>query len=575
MPNAYCYHRFSSPRQEKGLSLERQAELTAKRCQALNLTIVETLEDKGKSAWTGDHLRVGKLGQFKTRVDAGLIEPGSYLVVENLDRLSRQDVKFARRWLEDVTDRGIIIAVCTPEIILDSEALSGSNIVAMIQYLMEANRSTAESNRKSEMMEKTVKVFMSKARQGISYTARSPGWLHTEKDKPATVIEERAEIVRQIYRWSADGLGIHAIAKKLNDTVEPWGKSYKHGQKWKPGYIRDVLASPAVEGEYHVKAGPENKPTGEVIHGLYPRIVDAELVERARSAILKRRGTGGRGRTTAANLFAGRIMCGHCGDAMVRTVQRQKFEYLKCARFNSGGAPKADDPPEVRARKCVNTTQYRYDKFEKAALAQILHLALDDSFFIRSDDISPLAGRVADLKKEVERLTQQQTRLLTFVMENDDAEEAKAMLGELRPKLDAAKNALQTTTDELDAAKGQASPEEHLRRVLEVKDVIYSSDPEEREQARRKVRDAIQSVVSVVECKRYDPDPNAKPYRATPIKEITMALAGGYLAYRFDGEGQLLGKISLQGLPDLMKGAASATGPGVIETVARRRSLKA
>lgn len=566
MPNAYCYHRFSNPRQEKGMSLERQAELTAKRCEALNLTIVETLEDKGQSAWKGDHLRVGRLGQFRTRVDAGLIEPGSYLVVENLDRLSRQDVKFARRWLEDVTDRGIIIAVCTPEIILDSEALSGSNIVSMIQYLMEANRSTAESRRKSEMMGKTVERFMREARSGVAYTARSPGWLKTERGKPPEVIEERAAIVRQIYEWSADGLGIHAIAKKLNDTVAPWGNSYKYADKWKPGYIRDVLFWPAVEGEYHVKAGPDNTPTGEIIYGYYPRIVPADLVERARLGIKQRRGTGGAGRSQAANLFAGRVRCGHCGDAMVRTVQRQKFEYLKCARFNSGGAPKEDDTPEVRSRKCVNATQYRYDKFEKAALAEILHLALDDSFFIRSDDISPLAGRVADLKKETERLSQQQTRLLTFVMENDDAEEAKAMLGELRPKLDAAKDALLTTTEELDAARGQASPDEHLKRVLEVKDVIYSSDPEEREQARRKVRDAIQSVVSVVECKR---DPNGPTG-----KQITMAVAGGYLAYRFDGEGQLLDKISLQGLPDLMTGAASATGPGVIETVARRRALK-
>lgn len=574
MPNAYCYHRFSSSRQDKGMSLERQAERTVALCEAKGWTIVDKLEDKGRSAWKGDHLRVGKLGQFKARVDSGEIEPGTYLVIENLDRLSRQDVKFARRWIEDITDRGIIVAVCTPEIIIDADALSGSNIVSMIQYLLEAKRSTGESARKSEMQTAAVGRFMDKARKGVVYTARCPAWLRGVKDNKFELIEERVAVVNQIYEWSASGMGVWSIARRLNDTLEPWNPSVKRENKWKPGYVRDILTTPSVEGEYHVKSGTDRKPTGEIIEGYYPRVVPAELVERARAAIKLRAGSGGAGRREACNLFAGRTRCGHCGDMMIRTVHRRKgtaYEYLKCVRFNAAGNPKADDDEATRKRKCQNGVVYRYDLFEKAALAQILHLALDNSFFVKTDDISPLAGRLADTNKEVERLKAQQTRLLTFIMENDDADEAKAMLDTLRPKLETARSDQQKAQDALDKAKGQVSPDEHLRRVLEVKEAIYSDDADEREEARRKVRDAIQSVVSVVECKHYEPDANARPYRATPRREITMALAGGYMAFRFDGEGKLTGKISLQGIPDMERGAISVSDAATVESVRQRR----
>ncbi|GFE72400.1 recombinase family protein [Novosphingobium sp. TCA1] len=569
MPYAVRYHRFSTKRQDKGVSLDRQNELTAALCEKNGWTIIDTLEDKGRSAWKGDHLRVGELGKFKVRVDAGEFEHGTFLVIENLDRLSRQDVKLARRWIEDITDHGIKVAVCSPEIVLDSEALSGSNIVSMVQYLLEAQRSTGESSRKSQMSQKNVAESLRKARNGIVYSARAPMWLRGTKGTKFEVIEERAALVRQIYEWSASGLGYHAIASRLNGSVEPWTKASKKGDGWKVGYIRDILLLPAAEGEYHVEEG--GKRTGEVILAYYPRIVDADLVQRARDAIRRRDGTGGAGRREARNLFAGRVKCGHCGDGMVRIVQRNRqktqYEYLKCTRFNAAGAPKPEDDTAARKRRCTNATMFRYDLFEKAALKEILHLALDNSFFIKTDDISPLAGKVADLSKTVELKEAEQRRLLAFIMKVDDAPEAEEMLEQLRPELRKLKAELEAAQQDLDAAKGKVSPDEHLRRVLEVKEAIYSKDPEEQEQARRKVRDAIQSVVTSVVCYSRPPLPGVK----RPEREIQMALAGGYLAYQFDGEGNLLKKISLQGIPDMMRGIAATDGGALVETIRQRR----
>ncbi|PNU04588.1 hypothetical protein A8V01_19460 [Novosphingobium guangzhouense] len=493
------------------------------------------------------------------------------MVIENLDRLSRQEVKFARRWIEDITDKGIVVAVCTPEIEIDSDSLSGSNLVSMIQYLLEAQRSTGESARKSEMSKKTVANGLKLARKGIVYSPKAPEWLRGIKGDKFEVIEERAAIVRQIYEWSASGLGYTAIASRLTATVEPWTKPSKRGHHWKLGYIRDILTLPLVEGEYHPKTGNDKTPTGEVILNYYPRIVDADLVQRARAAIRRRDGTGGAGRREARNLFAGTVKCGHCGDAMVRIVQRNQqktlYEYLKCTRFNAAGAPKPEDDAETRAKRCTNTTMFRYDLFEKAALQEILHLALDNSFFVKTEDISPLAGKVADLTKAVELLERERANLMGFIRKYGEDADTERDVNEVRSKLNKARVDLETAQAALDEAKGKVSPDEHLRRVLEVREAIHSKDQEEQEQARRKVRDAIQAIVTIVMCRSSAPLPGKK----IPQRKIEMTLAGGYMAYEFDGEGKLLQKVSLQGIPDMMQGIAATDGGALVETIRNRR----
>ncbi|WP_350613570.1 hypothetical protein [Pseudomonas sp. HY7a-MNA-CIBAN-0227] len=52
--------------------------------------------DAGRSACKGKHLDdTGELARFLSFVEDGTIPPGSYLVVESLDRLSREKVRDA------------------------------------------------------------------------------------------------------------------------------------------------------------------------------------------------------------------------------------------------------------------------------------------------------------------------------------------------------------------------------------------------------------------------------------------------------------------------------------------------
>ncbi len=71
--------------------------------------------DKGRSGFHGDNLKpIAGLTQFLDAVRTGRVTPGSVLIIENLDRLSRQDVDIAYDLFRSIIKAGIWIATKTP-----------------------------------------------------------------------------------------------------------------------------------------------------------------------------------------------------------------------------------------------------------------------------------------------------------------------------------------------------------------------------------------------------------------------------------------------------------------------------
>src|SRR6185312_15519911 len=95
---AYSYIRFSAKRQEAGDSVRRQNELAerAAREEGIPLDRTISLSDKGISAFRGRNWKKGNLGKFIDLVDAAVICPGSVLIIERVNRLSRLP------WMEQV-----------------------------------------------------------------------------------------------------------------------------------------------------------------------------------------------------------------------------------------------------------------------------------------------------------------------------------------------------------------------------------------------------------------------------------------------------------------------------------------
>jgi YD repeat-containing protein len=538
LPKAFIYIRFSTKQQDKGVSGERQLELCTEHCRRQGWEIVETIEDLGRSAWKGHHLSSGNLGRFADRVRAGEIEPGSILVVEQLDRLSRLEATTTLRWLQDLAALGLRVATVEGSNIFDKVSLRGEEgLISILQILLRSQTANQESDVKSTRMRDVWERKQEDAKSNVVMTTQCPAWLRVKDDRSGfDEIKERGDIVRQIYQWSADGLGSRAIATKLNDAgVKQWGKTWSATSKpgWQASYITRILAAPQVEGDY-IPRTVRNVPQQRIAY--YPRVVNADLVARARAAIPERKHTGGYRRVAFKNLFMGLTLCAGCGGKMemrtpsgnVRASAQARRGYLSCSNA-------------VSKRGCDRRQMFAYGPFEDAALEAVLHRALDDKFFQRPDQTVQLAIDVAELEKKVADQKSQATNLVRLLARMDvpEVEEELASVTSATRVLEAQ---LADTVKSLEAARGQVSPQEHLQRVLEVRAALQHEDQEAREAARMKVHEAMKGVVDQVRCDAFD------CFTGQPQKTMTLILVGGVMAFKFDNAGKLLATTDATGV---------------------------
>jgi DNA invertase Pin-like site-specific DNA recombinase len=319
MKKAYSYLRFSSTGQKDGDSLERQLRIaTAYHDRALkNLPLDTSRADQGFSAYKGHQVSRGSLGHFIAEIRAGTIEPGSALIVENLDRISRQGPKIARKLLESIVDNGVEVHVVNLNKILAYCWENRPQDSVIVDY--ELNRAYQESLNKAERCGSAWTKKRHNANGKAAMSSRVPNWLKAEKGKPIQVIPERVKIVRQIFEWAAQGLGQYQIADKLIAAkIKPWGPK-RNGiePRWTPTYVRDILASRVVLGEYqpkklvHDKNGKRRRiDDGSLVEDYYPQIIETDLwlkVNEARMAFaLAKFGDAlhaGRNKFSTANLF--------------------------------------------------------------------------------------------------------------------------------------------------------------------------------------------------------------------------------------------------------------------------------
>src|SRR5206468_12624942 len=103
----------------EGDSLRRQTEAAAEWCLKNDVRFDETvtLRDLGKSAYTGAHRKNPDrhaLAAFLKLVESGKVPRGSYLVIEALDRLTREHIRPALTLLLNLIDQGIRVVQLRP-----------------------------------------------------------------------------------------------------------------------------------------------------------------------------------------------------------------------------------------------------------------------------------------------------------------------------------------------------------------------------------------------------------------------------------------------------------------------------
>jgi DNA invertase Pin-like site-specific DNA recombinase len=191
---AYSYIRFSSPEQARGDSLRRQLEASRYYADKHGFVLDESLQpDRGVSAFRGKNRTEGNLAAFLAKVKDGTVAKGSVLLVESLDRLSREEVEEAMFSFLDIVRAGVEIHTLS-----DGQAYRRGQMKTeqLMLSLFVMSRANEESERKSQRIGAAWRNKKANAAQtpGVAITAKVPAWIVAKKGQPMK-LNERAEVV--------------------------------------------------------------------------------------------------------------------------------------------------------------------------------------------------------------------------------------------------------------------------------------------------------------------------------------------------------------------------------------------
>ncbi len=351
-PKAYSYVRFSTPEQARGDSLRRQMEAAREYAARHDLDFDETLtyQDLGTSAFRGLNIESGKLGEFLDAVRTGVIATGSYLLVESLDRISRETVWQAVGKMHEIVHAGInLVDLSYDGKVYNAETLQkdgGHEFIIMALGFIRAHQESAMKSRRLLAVYENKRV---KAKAGLAepFTRMLPGWLRwDDAAKRHVAIPERAEVLRTIFAKADEGWGQHRIAAWLNDQKIPtWGGRGKQrkAKHWHRSYVKKLLTNPAVVGTFtpqqkrEDRHGKIKREKLEPIEGYFPTVIEPEVFGRIRARMLAVAPKGRNASRKPASIFAGVIRCARCGGLVTR-VSKGKYVYLVCSEAHRKGA---------------------------------------------------------------------------------------------------------------------------------------------------------------------------------------------------------------------------------------------
>jgi DNA invertase Pin-like site-specific DNA recombinase len=155
MRKAYSYQRFSSIKQKGGDSTRRQSGAAEIFCKQHDLTLVDTFTDEGVSGFKGKNFsNESALSQFLKLLENGKVEQGSVLIVENMDRLSRQSILPCLSKFIEIINKRVSIGVISQNKILDTKSIT-ENPMELMLVLVEF----ARANNESEIRDGKMKII--------------------------------------------------------------------------------------------------------------------------------------------------------------------------------------------------------------------------------------------------------------------------------------------------------------------------------------------------------------------------------------------------------------------------------
>jgi DNA invertase Pin-like site-specific DNA recombinase len=479
VPVAYSYIRFSTSEQKKGDSLRRQTALSESYATKHGLTLDNSLHmhDLGLSAFDRSNIIRGALGEFLKAVEQGRIAPGSFLLVESLDRLSRDKVLDALVVFISMMQQGITIVTLVDNMVYNTETVGSNfgNLIISITIMARAHEESATKSRRLLAAWENKRANMGSRK----LTAQCPRWMSLNAGKTEfDLIPDRVKLIMEIVGLVKAGMGQAQIAKRLNERAEP--SFSKHGKGWHASYINKIITSTALYGEFQPQLwnGGKLTPHRNPIPDYYPALISREEFFHLQNIRAERLFAGARARkgTDVPNLLSGIVKCGYCGSTMIL----------------AGGAAqrvRSDDGSEVkrpgkkvlvcdgarRGRGCF-AVQWAYKDFEQSFLTfcRVLQLKqlLADPSMIEGENTRKLtiSEQLQSVNSAIEESTKRLERLMIALELGDTPKSILTRIRDLEQEVEIMKGSRQALVSELKTA--EISSCHRLEEVESVRDLI-------------------------------------------------------------------------------------------------------
>ena len=320
---AISYVRFSTAGQAAGDSTRRQTEATEAYCKKMGLTLTDSfrLKDSGKSAFKGaNRSATAALGLLEKQVEEGKIPKGTVLIVENLDRLSREDITTAQLLLLKLIDQGIEIVALSDNERRYSRATLAANPFELIVSIMVMSRAHEESKTKSYRAKESWIMRNRLAAAGKHINIRLPSWLESKGGR-YIVAPSKVEVIKRIFSLYLEGYGTQTITQRLiQEKIPNISRSNTGKTTWHPTYVTRILKSKEVIG-FYTGTSPE-------VPDFFPAII-AESDFYAAQAKFKARATYKGQRNKTPHPFSHLLKCALCGGSIVR-CSGNGYHYFQC-----------------------------------------------------------------------------------------------------------------------------------------------------------------------------------------------------------------------------------------------------
>lgn len=531
-PAVYSYTRFSDPRQGAGQSVERQTDLAARWAASRGLVLDASLSmhDEGLSAYHQKHIKAGALGVFLAAVEAGRIAPGSYLLVEQLDRLSRAAAHKAQSQLAAIIDAGIIVVTTNDgkEYSLESLRANPYDLVMSVVLMIRAHEeSETKSKRVLASIRSLCERWQAGTYRGLVRNGKDPAWLERVGDQ-WQIIPERVAAVQAGLDLYRQGYGAMPIVRELERAGLALTERGAAALQ-----IYRLVRQHALAGDKELEVDGETF----ILSGYYPALLSRvewnELQAMVEDRAKNRTHSSPPGDFVHVLTGMGVLQCGYCGSALVgqnlghrpRLADGRIKDYNRrmfcVANKNAEGCPVAGSRSIAPVERAVMS--YCSDMMNLQAL-----YGLDRTSVPRAK-IANARAAIAEIDAKLERLTDAMLAVgkgqapATFIKRARDLEAKKE---QEQAALAAAERALAST------ARTASTSNDAKWRALATGVEQHDED------ARRKARQLVQETFERIVVYHKGVRPDETPKRAMDM----MLLAKGGVArmLRINADGSWL-----------------------------------